>query len=73
MRSSQIKSPLKDAVGVYERHLIKETLIKNHWNLSQTAQALGLPLEELRKRIEKHELLPNSNKKGKGRRNEKGG
>lgn len=48
--------PLREAVGSVEHDHLLEVLQQTHWNISRTAERLGISRNTLRSRIEKHGL-----------------
>ena len=55
-----IEGSLKERVECLEARILKETLMRNRWNKSQTAQELGLSRVGLRNKMERYGLEQNS-------------
>ena len=56
-----IDGTLTHRIDALETRLLKETLIRNRWNKTQTAMELGLSRVGLRNKIERFDLKTNSN------------
>ncbi|MEL7563267.1 MAG: sigma 54-interacting transcriptional regulator [Dehalobacterium sp.] len=50
-RNYTVKGTLRDAVLDFEKNLIKETLMKNSWNVSKTAEKLDITRQHLHRKI----------------------
>jgi len=56
-----IDGTLKHRIDALETRILKETLIRNRWNKTQTAMELGLSRVGLRNKMERFDLKKNSN------------
>lgn len=53
---AELDGSLKDRISALEARIIRETLIRNRWNKSQTARELGLSRVGLRSKLERYGL-----------------
>jgi two-component system, NtrC family, response regulator HupR/HoxA len=56
--TSSSQGNLKDRIELLEAHIIKETLVRNRWNKTRSAEELGLSRVGLRSKLDRYGLEP---------------